>query len=433
MKISFGRIQAVLERYGFYYPFTITGSALTVLGLVLLVRSLIIKDPYELLLSIAALFVLAALVLLGRLQAGQFAKLRIQWDSSAPVAARSTDSAAGAQKLTGVALSPFLWYRLHFSLRGTLTAGRGATMFVSHDQSAVGRETIPLELSLPVCGSLDAHGYLSIGDIFGLTRSRFGRPFQRIIAVQPAVFPEPISVHVEAAERTEEKQSQLNSDEDKYYMREYAPGDRFRDINWKTSSRLLQLYTRISPIAQEQTKIIALDFRNYREAASETLESVTHLNHIKSWLLSFLRTVKGENRDFHFHVTTARGLKRLETREDIERFAEELATMPFQSDPGHLGELASTDEIYIFTTPYDKQLPALLHYYPQRRINVYRTLSASWQAGSRRRQLPLFDPKDHLPLPGFWALRREPRLSQPTIEHSAVGIVGQEVVEPRLF
>ena len=33
------------------------------------------------------------------------------------------------------------------------------------------------------------------------------------------------------------------ADEEKYFMREYMPGDRMKDINWKASSRLDQLNT----------------------------------------------------------------------------------------------------------------------------------------------------------------------------------------------
>jgi uncharacterized protein (DUF58 family) len=311
--------------------------------------------------------------------------------------------------------------------------GRNAWLRVSQELSTAGDEVVTLPISIPLAGVFDAEGLLSIGDIFGLTRSRFGSPIQRRLSVEPAVFPEEIAIRVEAAEKTEEKQSQFNSDEDKYYMREYSPGDRFRDINWKTSSRLHQLFTKIAPVALEQTKVIAVEFRNYRDSVPETLASVNHLSYLKSWLVSFIRTVREQNPDFRFQIVTGRGIKKVNSKEDLSQFSEELAGMMFQGDPGVVNTLAETDEIFIFTTPYDKLLPVLLPQYPQRTINVIRTLTDGWTGGTARRQLPLFRPSENLDLPGLWALRREKKLTQPGIEHAGARIIAQQVVEARLM
>ncbi len=417
------------------YPLTLGGSVLLILAALLLVRSFLIRDPYELVLSVIAIVVLAVLALLGRLQAAQFGKLHVQWDTSVPLVAQmpgESQQSVEAQRLTGITMKPFLWYRVHFLVWGKLLAGRDAWMRMTHEVSTAGEAVVPLHFSIPLCGVLDATGVLYIGDIFGLTRARFGYPIRRRLSVEPAVFPEEINIHVEAAEKTEEKQSQLNSDEDKYYMREYAPGDRFRDINWKTSSRLHQLFTRIAPVALEQTKIIAVEFRNYRDAGPETLQSIVHLSHLKSWLVSFVRTVKEQNPDFIFQIVTGHGIKKVQSKEDISRFSEELAGMMFQGDPGVVEAVPQTDEIFIFTTPYDRLLPALLPRYTQRTINIVRTLAESWSGGTTRRQLALFKPSDNLPLPGVWALRRDGVIRQPGVEHSGARIVGQEVVEARL-
>ena len=106
--------------------------------------------------------------------------------------------------------------------------------------------------------------------------------------------------------------------------------------------------------------------------------------------------------------------------------------MVYQGDPGVVDIVPQTDEIFIFTTPYDKLLPALLPRYPQRTINIVRTLVEDWNGGATRRQLALFHPTDNLPLPGLWALRKDRKMQQPGVEHSAARIVGQEVVEARI-
>jgi hypothetical protein len=359
----------------------------------------------------------------------------VQWDTSIPLVAsipNGGQAAAENQRLTGIVMKPFLWFRLHFLVHGKMTVGRNALLRISQEVSTTGEEVVPLLFSIPFCGVFEAEGVLSIGDIFGLTRSRFGAPIRRRISVEPAVFPDEITIRVEAAEKTEEKQSRIASDEDKYYMREYTPGDRFRDINWKTSSRLHQFFTKIAPVALEQTKIIAIEFRNYRNPVPETLESVTHLSYLKSWLVSFIRTVGERNPEFKFHIVTGRGVKKVNSKEDLSRFSDELAGMMFQGDPGVINPVPETDEIFIFTTPYDTCLPALLVQYPQRTINIVRTLAAGRSGGGERREFPLFRPAENLNLPGLWALRRDGKMPQPGVEHAGARVVGQQAVEAKL-
>ena len=416
----------------YYFPLAPAGSVLGFFAVLLLATSFQTRDPYQIVLSVTALFVLAMLAFLSRIQADQLSKYPIQWDSSQPLVAGPEPS---VQRLTGVIVRPFMGFRLHFAVRGRLTVGRRASLFLSQETVASAASPggeIPVRLVFPLCGLFRAEGVLKVGDIFGLTRAQFGDSYERHLAVIPAAFPEAISVRVEATERSEEKQSQMNSDEEKYYMREYAPGDRFRDINWKSSIRLSQLFTRIAPIAQEQTKIIAVEFRNYRENAPESLESVMHLNHLKSWTLSFLRVVKESNPDFQFVVMSGMGATRLESKDDIERYAAELAELTYQSESVEEVAAPPTDEIYLFTTPYDRQLPALLAGYPQKRVNLFRTVSPRAPGSHRRRTLALFHLREQLPIPGLWVFRRDVALEQPGVDQSRARILGEEAVEARV-
>lgn len=415
----------------YYFPLAPAGSALGIFAVLLLANSFRTRDPYEIVLAVTALFVLVALALLSRLQAGHLARYPIQWDSSRPLVAGSEPT---IQRLTGIVARPLLGFRLHFVVHGRLTVGRDASLFLSQE-SVVGAPSqngeVPVRLLFPVCGLFHAEGVLKVGDVFGLTRAQFGGSYERHLPVVPAAYPEALSVRVEATERSEEKQSQISSDEEKYYMREYAPGDRFRDINWKSASRLSQLFTRIAPIAQEQTKIIAVELRNYREEAPESLESIMHLNHLKSWLLTFLRVVKEANPDFQFVVSSSRGATTLATMEDVDGYANELAELGFDSQGVEL-ETPATDEIYIFTTPFDRQLPALFATYPHKRINLFRTVGPDAPGVAKRRSLALFSPREQVPIPGPWVFRRERRLTQPGIDQSRVRLLGQESIEARL-
>ena len=87
-------------------------------------------------------------------------------------------------------------------------------------------------------------------------------------------------------------------------MREYVPGDRMKDINWKATSRLGELITRISPLTQEQTQLLHVVLRRYRRRGGETMTALLHLDFVKSWLLTFLRVVKQQHPEFTFLVDT---------------------------------------------------------------------------------------------------------------------------------
>ncbi len=408
---------------GRYFPFSVSGAALLALALALLAGSLLSRDPYELVLAAFALLILGSLAALSRMQAQQLEKYPIQWDSANPLVAGREPA---EQRVTGIEIKPLLGFRLHFTVAGRLQVGNGASLYLVQTTvaSRASGGALPVRLAFPLCGVFACHGVLSIGDIFGLTRSRAGEPFARRLAVCPGPHPESVSVRIDATERSEEKQSQLNSDEDKYYMREYAPGDRFRDINWKTSSRLAQLITRIAPVAQERTKIITVELRNYRAEAPETLDSVAHLSYLKGWLLAFLRQAKASNPDFQFLVATGSGTSRLSSVEDIDAFAQVLSEIHYRSE-APIAQ-APTDEIYVFTTPFDRELPAMLQAFPQAKITVFRTLPGDWPAGARRRKVALFRFRDQLPLPGPWAFRREARSSVPGLEATRARVAAQD-------
>lgn len=211
-------------------------------------------------------------------------------------------------------------------------------------------------------------------------------------------------------------------------MREYIPGDRFRDINWKASSRLAQLVTRISPYSQEKTRVIPILLRHFREPLPETVESLVHLNVLKSWLLSFLRQVKQEHPDYQFAVWTGLGQQRLEAEEDIERFAFSLATLHFLPDPFDLPAEPGWEELYIFTTPFDRHLPTVLAQLPPGVPRIFRTRAAA-EAKQEVHRYPLLDSLESLFLPGPWILRRERRLPAPPL---GAGLEGRLLETPIL-
>lgn len=386
-----------------YYPLSAGGTILFVIALVLLLRGLSFQNPYALLLSLAALLLLILLVFLGRLQAIRFKRVSIHWDSSSPLYARKSGpvhwlhSEAGKTKY---------FFRFHCHLSGRMTVGQNASLFLYRKIALVQVADHPLPLYFPLSGTWAARIRYEIRDIFGLTRSGFGLPPVRMLTVHPAPLERFLKRTIDPALGYEDKSRKKSSEEEKYYMREYIPGDRLRDINWKASSRLAVLITRISPVTQEKTRQISIDFRHFWKKKRETVESIAHLNAIKSRLLAFIRENKREHPEYRFRIRTARGIHLLETEEDIRQFSSELSSLFYQGDPYSLSPLSVAGDLFIFTTVFDETLSASA--LPRAKIHLFTTSRGRGEA------IRIFEAEAFPVVPGTWALRRERIEAAPT-------------------
>ena len=182
------------------------------------------------------------------------------------------------------------------------------------------------------------------------------------------------------------------------------PGDRLKDINWKASSRLDELITRISPITQEPTQQLHLVLRracarparsqqargggrhsgSYRHGGgqhdradrgrtvAETPTAVLHLDFAKSWLLTFLRVIKQQHPQYTFLVDTGDDSHELESMEEIDSFARHLAQLPLTGKPPATVS-APARELFIFSTMFDRELPRFVERCGASIINVFRT------------------------------------------------------------
>jgi hypothetical protein len=207
-------------------------------------------------------------------------------------------------------------------------------------------------------------------DVFGFFSFPCGIPGGRTLTVRTA----PClggAFRIKAHSGAEDRRNKASSDEERYYMREYAPGDRFRDINWKSSERIDTLITRISPDTQEKVNRIEVYFRNYGPAGRSSrigLEDLWLLDRAKARLARFLRSVKEESAKYVFHVRAAEGVWELNNQDEIELFLEELAGLPFSPPRGEgFGDSETAPaapeaggDLYVFSTPCDRGLGAFL-------------------------------------------------------------------------
>ena len=383
------------------YPFTLFGTILFLAAARLLGEAYTTNNIYALSFAVLGLFLLLILGLLSRLQSFRFSDMQIMWDNTRPLVSRIMGS---EQLFYAGSRRPFYFFRFHVVLRGTLMAGRKAPLYCYAESSASESGEIRLPIRLPVAGILQARGGLWVRDVFGLTRAPAGHEESRRLVIRPPLFPLQAAENPVSTMSEENVRKRKDADEEKYYMREYIAGDRIKDINWKASVRVSDLITRTSPVSPEQSRLLAVEFRPYKEGDADDYVSILHLNYAKSWLLSFMKIVKTALVSVEFQVFCDGDEQMLRTEEDIDRYAAYLSDVGYRSSShsrGSGGPLAG-GEVFLFTTAYDAGLASYLHSRQGSLFNVYRT---SFGKGKKVRRVGFFRSFSLDVLPGLWFLR----------------------------
>jgi hypothetical protein len=352
------------RRRPFWFGFILkpAGAAVLALGLFILVRGLAFRNAYEIVPAAAALGLLLILRIAGAWGARRLELLEPGWKPPVPLGAGDT----GETLVTGLD-APVPWFfRLHFIVRGRFfpaASGRGCPVF-AETSAPRGGAAARLGLGFPMSGVFRGEGQCRLRDIFGFFTFPCGLPQHRMLQVHAAPCP-PKPLRIEARSGAEDRRNKSASDEERYYMREYSPGDRLRDINWKSSERIDTLITRISPDTQEKVNRLEVDFRNYGPgggASPCTLEELWLLDRAKARLGRFLRSVKEEDSSYVFRVRAAQGEWDIEDQDGLEAFLEELAGLPFSpsryEDSG--AEPEAKGDLYVFSTACDTGLLAFL-------------------------------------------------------------------------
>jgi hypothetical protein len=335
---------------------TPAGFVLALAALVILLRSLAARNAYEIVLSAAVLGIGLILYISGVWGVRRLTALEPGWKPSLPLRA----NAAGETLVTGFDLQIPWFFRLHFMVKGRFfPAGTQQGCPVCAETSASrGSDTALLNLSFPMSGVFHGEGSCRLRDIFGFFSFPCGILQRRSLAVQSAPCLKK-AFRIDPRSGAEDQRTKTSSDEERYYMREYAPGDRFRDINWKSSDRIDTLITRISPDNQEKVSRIEVYFRNFGPSARASLQDLWLLDRAKARLAQFLRTVKEEQAAYMFHVRTAQDSWEIKEQDELEAFLEELAGIPF-SPPRNEDRFSAAEELYVFSTACDAGLPGFL-------------------------------------------------------------------------
>jgi len=343
--------------------FTPVGAAVLVITLIILIRSLFLRNAYEIVLSSALLFLLFILGFVGVWKSKKLKTLEPGWKPPYPMTANSGIDGQHQTQISGFDVSVPLFFRLHYYVRGWFLPGgskagtkNGCRVSV---ETSVPRGEIAslLPLDFPIAGVFHGDGFCRLRDIFGFFSFSCGQPQHRTVNVRCApCFGK--KIHINAQTGAEDRKNKPAADIERYYMREYSPGDRFRDINWKSSEKIDALITRISTDNQEKVSRIEVFFRNYGNANS--LEAIWLLDRAKARLSYFLRSLMEQNSTFIFDVRTASGSWEIEDQNDLDSFFEELTGLPLMPVQNETAIISGIGDMYVFSTACDIGLPAFL-------------------------------------------------------------------------
>lgn len=145
-----------------------------------------------------------------------------------------------------------------------------------------GKETVTLPLYFTGLGHFRIScESLIVQDIMGLARIHI--PFSgaceiNVLPEEGGYEQEKISGYLSGASETEESREKGNDFAEVSDIREYIPGDRFRDIHWKLSAKkdILMIKERVAVAGSEMA--IVLEFSTERELTEQVLERGYHLS-----------------------------------------------------------------------------------------------------------------------------------------------------------
>jgi len=383
----------VQRLHSFKPVLTPVGSAVLVIGIILLIRSLLARNSYEIVLAFSVLLLLLVFFIIGIWKSRKLKLMEPGWKTPFPMTADiSTGTADNSSDLqnhtliTGLDTSIPVFFRLHFIIRGKfypsgtdadLNLKSGTIMnngcsLTAETSVPRGNPSAPILLDFPMSGIFHGDGFCRLRDIFGFFSFPCGQPQYRTVNIRCApCFGNNIQINAQTG--AEDRKNKPAADVERYYMREYTPGDRFRDINWKSSEKIDTLITRISTDNQEKINRLEIHFRNYGKT-NASLEALWLLDRAKARLSYFLRSLMQQNSAFIFDVRTAEGSREIETPDDLDAFLEDLAGISFLSpvnETVNLHNASHNGDIYIFSTACDTGLPGFILACNPRPVNLF--------------------------------------------------------------
>ena len=366
-----------------HFPLTIAGTLLLGVGIVFLALGAAQEDVYRASLGVLAIAVPFALAIASRAQAGRFSEAETSWRvSEDTIATLVGPDRCGHAEIRARDVRPWLFFRLIARVSGTVQVAQGVT-FHFYDEAATSQgELVSVPLPVPLPGRASLTCRLEIRDVFGISRAHLAMIADPAVVIPPAMPRAPQLTQVVSSTGGEESTRLRSPEVERYYMREYVPGDRLRDINWKASSRVRQLFARVSPQTHEESWTLAVYLRTFAAADDISLEALAHAAYAKGWLVAFLRTVIREEPNVSFRVVTSRGVFACDDEDDIDRLSWKLADIWLEPESEPLPVETATSQAVVFTIPFDAGLASFAARFSDAAVHVFATRQAV--PGTRR-------------------------------------------------
>ena len=370
-------------------PFTPVSGAVLVIALAGLVRSLLNRNAYEIVLASFALLFLLILGVFGAWKSRKLKSMEPGWKPPVPMTANAVDDERQRAVVTGLDTAIPLFFRLHFYISGIFFPGglakgakKGCPLSI---ETAIprGETTAQIPFDFPMSGVFQGDGFCKLRDIFGFFAFPCGQVRHSTVNVRCApCFGKKIIINAQSG--AEDQRNKPSADVERYYQREYTPGDRLRDINWKSSDKIDALITRISTDNQEKVSRIEVHFRNYGYA-NDSLYALWLLDRAKARLSYFLRGLLEQNSSFIFDVHSAGKNWEIEDQDNLDAFFEELACLSFVSPQNEMGIQSGAGDIYVFSTACDLMLPSFLLSCNPRPVSLFLTQPGDSTANYREK------------------------------------------------
>jgi hypothetical protein len=226
------------------------------------------------------------LILLGVLQKPSRENGELQWHLKNKL--RSGVENAGLE-LGWNGLEAWALYRIRYELTGTVKTRKGPILHFSLRGILSPSHPSLVPLASPFSGEVDLTIRVYLSDLFGLIKNPLGHRTDRSLTILPT----PIGLGLEPQKILADGQESQNkfkeADEERYLMREYVAGDRVRDINWKSSFRGGQWFTRISP--ERKNRSLTLHLVLGLGTGQRDFRSLVHLEVLKGWVAGFLSSI----------------------------------------------------------------------------------------------------------------------------------------------
>lgn len=368
------KLRAHALRIARYYPFTTIGSIVIAVGIVFVARGTVVGDVYRTSLGVLAILLPVLLAVVGRVQAGRFSEVEATWRVSRDTTATMVaPDECGHLEINARGIRPWFFYRLLARVFGPLQVGHSSRFHFHEEIATADGDQIRIPLPFPLPGKALLRGRLEIRDVFGLTRAGLGSELRREVTAPAAMPRAPQLTRVVADTGGEESTRTRNPEEERYYMREYIPGDRLRDINWKASSRVRQLFSRVSPETQEQSKTLSIYLRTFADPAERSLEAMVHGAYIRGWLIAFLRTLLREEPDITFHIITARGMHTCSDEDAVDKLSWDLSDLWLDAEPIGMPVDRTAKQVVVFSTPFDTGLDSFVTRLEKTTVHLFAT------------------------------------------------------------